>query len=1059
MALLSRLGLKPTREMLRRAAGAKKDETSPTEAEDISVDGAPPVGAPMKVKPRAEDEDRATRGSAARGDDPARAAVLALKPQLAQKERAARELFKRIGDAQAKLDKQVAAAQGTQKAVLQAHKKTLDDHAAGAEQAFNQARADLEAADAPGTRRDELVAILARAKSKAQIGELIEIEEHPGLPGGKLTERKEASTSTAYADGRAQTSKVEEKRSVGTDGVTWTKSQETETQTASGSIKTSNESKKKVGPGGYAREDKRSIETESGGKTVKLEKSSSTEVGADGAKRSSTVTFTGSDGASTSKTRDAAIERGDGKLGVSKGSSTTKTDAAGTEVKSGGSAKVGVVADGENYGGSTAGQRELSRKSKGGLATGVVGGLHSNLSCSIGEPKGQPPVYTLTLKVNLGGEITLSAGLDKKGAAAKGGFAFTGGADVFMTVEHGLDAAAAQEYVQALAEASAGSKAAATYKEFAIIHAGVNDGWHVAQAMWKGGGKPLSPQMLATLQRAGDSVELKTQTKAGAKLDADAKLVSVEAGIEKTSAQSTKVTRNDEGSLDVEVDNSEMSKGSLKLGVSLDGVGGSVGRARAVKTSFGYDITVDPKKDAQGQAVAALAGCSSAQDYEKFIAAHQDCIQVKSRKTGKALSDSEMVGLKLGGVEASIGLHAGVAEEKQVDADGKLISSTTVGSAGAGGGVKGGDATWGDSVEEQAVARRDGEGNASLDLTRTASATRLDKMADWVKSKLPFGGDDEKDAAKKKGALATAAGAKEEVDTQSHDVFGLRLANKDLDVIGRRAANETDWMHAAQRTQELDDWRAAGRKIRAAAGDRGVVADELARFIGGDKIHRLAMVKHFLRPGGDVSLGKAYGFPDSLKTLRKDFEALVVKPCEEEIREVVATQGAQKAGEFGQKLFDRVEALRQAVSKASDFRDQAAQAEMLSDLAHRKTAITAVMREVAGKNSDADKKAAAEEAFGRLMRECHKYSTQQNELFESIKQLLGKRDRILTGDFKEADSYLSQLLDLRAIWKRDLQEATALAKANGIPERRYQDCQPNDAEFVRLKKACLQPNR
>lgn len=1028
MDLLSRLGLKPTPQVSREA---------------------PAAPAPSARNGRDADDDE---------DAGARADLLKLEPELERKEKAVRERLRRIGEAQAKVDKLLAAAQGEQKATLEKNKRLLAHYATEAEKTLDQLRKDLDAAKDPSTRRAEVAAILARAKAKTNLPEVTEIEAAPGMRGGKFNERKTSTVTTAYEDGTAKTTREESTLRVGAGKVTQTRGKQTETRTADGAVRGSEETKTTVGVGGYSKETRRSVEVETGGKTIKSEKSSSTEIGPGGAKRSSGVSITRTDGSSVSRTKDEAIERGDGKLGVAKGSTTTTTDTAGTETRRGASGKAGIVADGEIYGGTTDGKGSVARKTKGGLATGAVGGLHANVSCSVGEPKGDPPIYTVTLKVNLGAEITLSAGHDKKDAPAKGGFAFTGGSDVYMTVERRLDADQAREYVQALSEAASGSRAAPTYKELAIVHAGVKEGWHIAQAMWKGGGKPLSPHMLAML-RAGESVELKSSDKAGVKVDARAKVVDVEAGVEKTSTRTTRVTRTDDDKLDVAVDNSESTKGLVKAGITYSGVGGSVGRSRTVQTSFGYDITVDPKKDPQGRAIAALAACKTAQDYERFIVAHRHCIAVKSRKTGKALSDSEMVGLKLGGAEATIGLHSGVAEEKKVAGDGKLIESKVVGTAGAGGGVKVGGVAVGDSVEEKAVARRDGDGNASLDLSRTTSATRVDKMVDWARSKLPFGQEEETDPAKKKGALAAAAGAKKEVDTQSHDVFGLRLSNKDLLAIAQRAGNEGQWMRAVRRHQELDDWRTAGRRIRAAGGDAGVVAEELARFIGGDKIHRLEMVKGFLRPGGNVSIGKAYGFPDSLLKLQKEYDALVASPSDEQVREVAQKEGAQKAAEFGQKLFDRVEAMRMAITNAKDFRDKAAQAEMLSDLARRKTAITNVLRELAGKTSDADRKAAAEEAFGRLMRECYKYSTQEQELFAAIRKLVGSRGTIYVRDYKEADGYLTQLLDLRAIWKRDLQEAIEIAKANGIPERRYQQYQPNDDEFVRLKKACMQPNR
>ena len=377
-----------------------------------------------------------------------------------------------------------------------------------------------------------------------------------------------------------------------------------------------------------------------------------------------------------------------------------------------------------------------------------------------------------------------------------------------------------------------------------------------------------------------------------------------------------------------------------------------------------------------------------------------------------------------------------------------------VGTAGGGGSIGVGSMSIGDSVADAATSERDGEGNASLDLSRTRSGTDFDKVAKVVKGKIPFAGSDKG----KEGALSKAAGGAKEAETQSQDVAGIKLSNKDLDRIGKIACGDwSRWRSAVGRYQEIADWDSAGKAIQAAGGERGVVADELARFIGRDKIHRLEMVQHFIRPGGDVSAGRGYEFPESLKALRADYDKLVVAPSEQQIAQVAAKEGAAKAGEAGKKIFDALEKLLQAFTSAKDFAQPAIKAEMLSAITSRKGLVLAAMRKNAGKSSDQDDKAAAKEEYARLLKECVQYEAIQDGLFEKIKDLLGDRATILVanGDFAKASAHIKQIADLVAVWSGDYKKAVALAKTIEMPESHYARFQPNLAEFKRLKKACL----
>lgn len=1044
MALLTHLGLRPTPAIAERRGAAPKPTAAPLAggaARATPGDDAKPAGAP---------------GSGVRADDPARRAALALRGDLQAREQAQRAELKRLRGFQDQLDQAIKSAPGPQKQVLQGKKKQLDERVGDAEQAFDQARADLEALDSPATGREAFVAILARAKSPLAIAKASEFDSHAEVLGRKPGEMHETTTTTAYADGRAVTSKEEKKRTVGLDGVTQTRSKETEVRSADGSWKTTQEKTVQVGPKGVSVDEKKTYVAERDGKTVTLEKGQSTEVGKGGASRTTTTKLERSDGSSTSTSSTAGVERGEGQLGGAVGKSKTDTDTAGTASTLGGKGKAGAMAGEKGYGGFADGEGKFTRERKNGVKTGAVAGLHANIVCNIGEPEGdEHPMYPLTLEVNLGGKLTLSAGHEKKDGPAAAGIEAKVGADVYLRVKHLLGQAEAAEYVQALAEISAGGKGAGNYKEFAIIHAGVTQGWAVAQAMYEGGGKPLSAAMLAELKRAGDSIELGGSTTLGAKGKLSAKVVSVEGGVERTREAATKVTRNEQGGLDVERSQGETNKASGKVGINSGIVGGAIGRSRTVKTSVGYEITIDPKNDPDGRIFAALMACADAKDYDRFLKEHGKQVTVNGKTVAEAASDSEEVELSVGGGKVGIGLHSGVAQEQQTDGAGRLKKSKVVGSAGGGGGIEAGGFTIGDSVEEQATAERDAQGNASLDLSRKRSATDFDKMVKAAKAKLPFGGDDK---AKGEGLLSQAAGGGKETDTQSHDVAGIRLSNKDLDRIGQICCGDPSrWSSAVRRYQEIDDWKRAGNTIRAAKGERGVVADELARFIGGDKIHRLEMVNAFIRPGGNVGIGRAYEFPESLKGLRADYDKFVDAASEEQIDKAAAKDGPAKAAELGRKIVETLDRLSSAFTGAKDFAQRAAKAEMLSAINRRKTLVLAALRRVEGKNSAADEQAAAQAEYGRLLKECVKYETLQDELFGKVRDLLGDRKTILVanGDFGKAAVHIKQLSDLIAVWNGDFAKAAEIAGQIGKPESHYGSYKPNLAEFQRLKKACM----
>lgn len=1066
MALLQSLGLKPTPAMRQRAAA--QAEPAPTPAKDVTIDGAPKAGASrpaelIKAKPDATAKPAAAPGADAA--DEARRAAAAVRPQLLARQKQALEVQAKIVAGARALEQQIAKAPASAQATLIAKQKQFDkarDEVAGR---LAQLHADLAAIEDPTTRREELVKLLARAKAGGRAGDLIEVETARGATDQKFNERKQVTTETSYGDGEAKVVKNEDTLRVGLDGITKTGSTETLRQDADGSSKVSGQKTVKLGPGGVSVDRKDAVEFEADGKTWGSENTASFEAGAGGVKSTQGTKTTRADGSSLETQRDKAVERGDGQLGVREGGSFTKTDADGNATSGSKSARTGLLAGDDGLGGYADAEAGLTRTDKDGVSTGVVGGLHANVLCKIGDPAGEPPRYPLTLTVKLGAEIKVTGGRAKEGASAGYGAEVKFGAEVVMPVTRQLTAAQLQTYLAALEGASKGSKVDATYAEMAIIQAGVAQGWEVAQAMFLKR-DPFSPEMLAQLRNAGDSNAVVKKTGGGAKLKGNVKAVNLELGAEREQETSKKATRDADGQLTIESGRTDTESYSGKAGVSMGVVGASFGGSTTHREGFGYEITIDPQRDPGGKIAAALLACNSAPDFEAFIAKYgagkfKGSIQVRSKTVSKADAGSSSMGLSIGPADLALGTHSGVAEQTKVDGDGKLIERVVVGTAGAGGSVGSGDTRWGDSSDVQATARRDGAGNASLDLARDQSQTTVDKVLDVAKGKAAavgrmfgLGGDDEDAKKPAKGALTSAAGGGEEkADTQRHDRYGLGLTDKDLDDVAKLASNDRDWTPRVGNAEDIQAWRAAGARIRAAKGDRGVVAEELARFVGGAKSDRMQQLRLFLRQGGAVKIGTAYNFPDGLKSVRKDWEELVVGACEQQVLRALDAQGPAKAAELGHALQGRLRQLLLTVRNSDAFGDLAAQADMVGAIVERTTALDAALRRAEGKHGAEADLAAAQAQFDQLCGACGIAKRNFDLQFTALDTKIRGDSYLTQGEKNKLLAPVEKLLELRGILRRQIAAAKALGEQHGFPARRWEQFQADDKGVDRIKNA------
>ena len=542
---------------------------------------------------------------------------------------------------------------------------------------------------------------------------------------------------------------------------------------------------------------------------------------------------------------------------------------------------------------------------KNGFKAGAVVGLHANVSCKIGEPSGDPKRYPVILTVSFGASAKVS------GSAAKGAVSaeIKGSIERTMVQTHNLTEAELGEYTVALRSASKGNKVAAKFEEFAIIAVGVKEGWDVARQLWDNGGKGVSARTGDSLKNKGDSVEFTENRTGGVNVNAKAKGIGVGAGTSETEVKSTKVTRNDKGALDIDTNSSDTRESNLSGSMSVGVVGMEVGASHTRKTSFGFSITVDPKKDPDGKILERLGHCTTQNDYKDFIKANAGKITVTQQKTGKESADSTTVGVSVAGVKANIGTNQGVTEDTVADGKGKLIKKKVVGTEGAGG-----KALWhSDSVQDEAVAEIDGTGEASVKLTTTKT------------------------------------------NNDDVDKSGLGLSNDDLKRIGGIPCRSMEaWMEGARRIDENKDWRTAGEAIKRAKGAPAVVAEQLARYIGGDRVERMKSLQNFLRGGiGSQGIGRKFEFPEALKGLQESYHIVTADSIPDEMDRLAASNPTA-AVERCKSLVKIIDLLDPQIRNNDDFESKATKMEMLQRLVQRRKALAEAVKGYAGERKPED---------------------------------------------------------------------------------------------------------
>lgn len=958
----------------------------------------------------------------------------ALRGKLEAKDKTLRDAYAKLTAAQPRLEAAITGASGDTKKAMEAQKADVDKHVASIERQLKTLDADRKALDDPRTDAKAMNDILARNKSGATVGTATEVDRHDGQYEKKPTEKRETTTTTAYADGTSTTRTSDKTTSVGLDGVTRKTVESKEKQTATDKSSTSVSRTDKVSKDGYSGETVQKHEHEADGQTSSVEKKSGIKIGLEGYESSKEQKITHADGSGTGTSSTGKLERGDGKAGASKTSTTSKTDASGNTTSNTGTAKGGLVADKDGIGGYGEGERAIERKGAGGLKTGAVAGLNAKITCNVTEiEKSNPPAYRLTTRISLGASLSASAGRDKEGSEGKVGVKVSGSAQVYMDAGHDLGEAEAAAYVAALKTGSG------TQKEFAIIRTGLSGNWDKAREMYLAmSGKTGSAADVDSMQ-AGDSKTVGKKTQGGVAVSGDAKGVGVELGIEKSHDQSMMVTKEKDGSATYETNVGDGTKKSAGGKLSVGVVEGSASVSRTVTTTTGYKLHVTPDMKNPKWLQDQIAKLSSQKEIDEFAKAHPETVVQKTETQGVA--DTQAVGVGIGGAKVGLNFGHGIEESKTTDAQGKVIGTQTKGTNTGGMEVKVGKLTIGASTTEEAVAKKDADGETTLDVTRSDKSTDAAKFL----GSLPVVGD-KKD--KKKGALATVTGAEEEQDTDTRDVQGISLKGSDLAWLAETAGRDMKgWMGACDDPQLREDWRAAANEVRKAGGGKDAVAKALARFVGKDPGKRAGMVNKIVRPAGDVSSGTRYEYPDSVAKSRGDYEKLVIADCVKDIVTAAKEGDVANAQKVGADLKERLRSLYSIVNSATDFKQPAVRSEMLSAISERQAKVATALKALSG---PVDPKSEDRSEYARLLENCIGYQQTENDCFAKIEEEYHKRwskeDAVVIA------TLIKQVRDLQALWRKEYDKMAMYAQENNLGKDTYWKYKPDVERFNRAVK-------
>jgi len=941
----------------------------------------------------------------------AKADAAELRPLIEKKQAEVRADYARLRPLQARFEKDIEAAKANKARRpelpgLEQRKKQIDDLIAPIDRSLAQLDADAKALDDPRSTAKTYNDIRARQQTATAVAAAVQVDHHDSeierqqIP----TEAKTTRVTTAYDKGTSTTRTETAKTAVGLGGPSHEVIDKTEV----------------VGKDGkkHGSEDKTTFKADLGGAT-----------------RTDSATESRDDGSSSTRSRTTGVERGKGKLGTVDIRTSGETDAAGTSQTTTTTTRKGLTAGPDGVCAYADREKKFENKRANGFSTGAVAGLSGNIKCNVVAKGGEPPKFQVSISIDLGMRAGLSAGREKEGGSVKGSVGVNASQHVVMSRTRTLSEAETTAYVGALKAGGGG-----TGEEFRIIAVGLSQTWEAARDLYLAMSGEATGKAQADQLAVGESIEVSKQRKLAvdASVGGSGKGMGggLEAGLELTEDESRKVARDKNGKLIYENKrgDGETRSGGVKANIGVLQAG--VKLSRTSTTTTGYKIEVDPKSKNAAAMQEALDRCHTQAELDAFAEKYPKTVLEKT--TGTSSAQNTGATLAAGPVGAGFNVNNQNSVEETVDRDGKVVRRVVTGGSGGGGEVSAFGWKLSSTKQDLATAESDADGNVLLDASTTETSTNFAKLLD---SKLSFN----------QGALKEAGGAAE--DTDDHDINGIILKNNDLGHFAFMAKNKPgEWLAACPSPSHQDDWEAARKAIARSGGDKAVVAEELAKFVGKDS-GRNRIIEDAARPNSGSTVGNRKEFPGGLQAIKAGYKSLVVIDSEKGIDAIAKKDGAEAAVNEGNRILAELESIYNTVSSAqgeSAFSREGVRGEMLSAITTRRQKVKARLHVLKGGSEETAATVDRTDQYNSLLTNCINHKNNEAALFAKIEKTFEGGSSPDLGDTVVNAEDMKQLQELHVTWGKDYAAMAEIAEDMKIGTDRYWKYKPNARNLQRL---------
>jgi hypothetical protein len=882
---------------------------------------------------------------------------------------------------------------------------------------------DLKLIDEPGTSDAALNNLLARRNAQVTVGRT----SSGSKTGWRLNETGMASTTestrTEVKEGAALAAETTDtkKLDLSTPGaIGYSSGTETKFSNVAGAAKVasthSGQSKLTAENADltYTHTTGNKLETEDRAKDYKTSSGalSTTTIGTGGVSKTTEITESAGSHAITRKDT-AGVVRGEGQLGAVATTSkkTGEVDSEGNLVKGTETkltASQGIVAGDEGTGGyATAGMASTKEHGQ-GVKTGQTVDVNGRFVVNVEQVKGKDPAeYLVTLRIDLGAKVGASLGKEHKGAGGTQGNV-DASVSASGTVSHAftqvMDAEATKRYLGELAANGAGG----ARKEMRVLQLAAAGSLYAAQRLLVAPG--MASAQSAKDMPEGSVDELDLSGTAGGKLGGGAKGGSgggsVEIGYSKSGTLRHIVSKKG-GKVIVTVDVSAGDTLSLSGKGSYGLVGLGAGHEGTDTKGQSVTFSLDPSSPDYEKLYAQITSTDSVDELRRLAGQRKQVVSGHTESSGHAAANTFSATVGPAGVDIKT-THA-YKESSTTDAQGRQTHSYS-GSTGGGLGVSVAGAKYSytttDTVSGTATSDNKAAGDASTTTSETNVEATLTNLENAVKSPSK--------------ALGLITGGTKVVQEHT-EVIGMSLSDADYATIAATAGTR-DWDMAEISNRNGADWRALGRRIAAANGDRNTITSLLAQY-GKDHDNAAHAVATVVRPAGTASGGTLYDWPDGLDDEKASYGMLVDSDSLAAIRELegaaMGKDALDKANETMKKLDDLASSMQ---AKKDKFGDQAVLQQMLTRLTKRRADVAGEavvighrlnpsamakrkVRQLAARASAADKiddeevtkertKAAAKAMIDGSMDQLAAYRSQEDQQWAIIGRELGKKSSV-----------------------------------------------------------------